>query len=63
MQRMGGDGAARVHQLQGQVGIILLSGTQKAASPMVPVTACVFSLSTIIEHILCAGPAKTLEMP
>lgn len=27
------------------------------ASPMVPVIVCTFSLSTIIEHLLCAGPA------
>lgn len=34
----------------------------EAASPMVPVIVCPFSLSTIIEHLLCAGPALALEM-
>lgn len=40
--RLGGGGAARIPQLWGQEGIILFSGTQKAVSPMVPVTACVY---------------------
>lgn len=59
-QRLGGGGAARIHRLWGQAGIILLSGTQKAASPMVPVIACAFILSTIVEHLLYAGLAWAL---
>lgn len=52
---MDGGRAARRHQLWGQTGIILLSGTQKAALSMVPTIACVFILSAIIEYLLCAG--------
>lgn len=34
----------------------------EAASPMVPVIVCAFSLSAIIEYLLCAGPAWALQM-
>ena len=34
----------------------LPSGTQKAASPMAPVTARAFSLPTVMELLLGAGP-------
>lgn len=48
--------------LWGQAGITLLSGIQKAASPVVAVTAFAFILPAVIEHLLCAGLVWAWEL-
>lgn len=44
----------------GQAGIILLSGSQKAALPMDPIAASVVSLSTITGDDTVAEPLRSV---